>query len=262
MIRAMIFDLDGTLVQTEKLKALSYARAAVELCPVELSEEAVLAAFKDLVGLSRQEVAQGLIERFGLGDTARERMADFDVASPWQAFVGVRMRYYDAMLADPEMLRSNQWPHNVTLLHQARRLGCKTALATMSTREQALRVLDVLGLANEFDIVITRDDVEHGKPHREIYQRIAQELNVQPGECLVVEDSPAGVQAAVDAGAHVIAVTTPFTRGQLRGSDLLPAAHIVDDPDALPQAVAHMAAKHGLLRTPSNAGHVSEDSTL
>ncbi len=261
MIRAMIFDLDGTLVQTERLKALSYARAAVELCPDDLSEEAVLAVFKDLVGLSRQEVAQGLIERFGLGDTARERMADLDVASPWQAFIRVRMRYYDAMLADPEVLRSNQWPHNVTLLHQARRLGCRTALATMSTREQALRVLDVLGLADEFDIVMTRDDVEQSKPHPEIYEQIAHRLQAQPEECLVIEDSPAGVQAAVAAGMHVIAVTTPYTREQLRGADLLPATHIVDDPDALPQAVVHMAAKHGLRRTPPNAGHVSEDNT-
>lgn len=246
MIRAMIFDLDGTLVQTEKLKALSYARAAVELCPAELSEEAVLAAFKDLVGLSRQEVAQGLIERFGLGDTARERMADLDVASPWQAFVRVRMQYYDGMLTDPEVLRSNQWPHNVTLLHQARRLGCKTALATMSRREQALRVLDVLGFRDEFDIVMTRDEVEHGKPHPEIYEQVIQELKVQPDDCLVIEDSPAGVQAAMAAGAHVIAVTTTFTRERIHRSGLLPMTHVVDDPDTLPKAVMHMAIQHGL----------------
>ena len=57
MIKAMIFDLDGTLVQTERLKALSYARAAMELCPYSLSEADAVAAFKDFVGLSRHEVA-------------------------------------------------------------------------------------------------------------------------------------------------------------------------------------------------------------
>lgn len=66
MIRAMIFDLDGTLVQTEKLKALSYARAAVKLCPHELNEEEVVEAFKEVVGLSRREVASALVEKFGL----------------------------------------------------------------------------------------------------------------------------------------------------------------------------------------------------
>ncbi len=141
MIRAMIFDLDGTLVQTERLKALSYARAAVELCPDDLREGDVVEAFKEVVGLSRQEVALALVERFGLEEAARARMAEFGVSSPWQAFVQVRLRIYEEMLADPEVLRSNQWPHNVALLHEARRSGCKTALATMSRCDQAQRVL-------------------------------------------------------------------------------------------------------------------------
>ena len=80
MIKAMIFDLDGTLVQTERLKAISYARAAVELCPDDLSENDVVEAFKDVVGLSCREVATALVERFGLASKAKERMAEFGVA--------------------------------------------------------------------------------------------------------------------------------------------------------------------------------------
>ncbi|HEX9326086.1 MAG TPA: hypothetical protein VF915_06185 [Reyranella sp.] len=79
MIEAMIFDLDGTLVETEQLKALSYARAAVALSPATVAEAAMLEAFRDLVGLSRQEVATALLERFGLEDAARARMAEFGV---------------------------------------------------------------------------------------------------------------------------------------------------------------------------------------
>jgi len=94
MIRAVIFDLDGTLVQTERLKSLSYARAAVELCPRTITEEEVLEAFKDVVGLPRWEVAQSLVERFDLEEKARSRMAEFGVNTPWQAFVQVRLRYY------------------------------------------------------------------------------------------------------------------------------------------------------------------------
>ena len=74
MIRAMIFNLDGTLVQTERLKALSYARAAVELCPHELTEEEVIDAFKDVVGLPRWEVATALVKRFGLEAKVLGRM--------------------------------------------------------------------------------------------------------------------------------------------------------------------------------------------
>ena len=82
MIQAMIFDLDGTLVQTERLKAISYAQAAVELCPDALTEAQVIEAFKEVVGLSRQEVAATLMERFGLEDAARARMAEFGVNTP------------------------------------------------------------------------------------------------------------------------------------------------------------------------------------
>src|SRR5437763_3869787 len=152
MILVVIFDLDGTLVETEELKALSYARAAVELRP-ELSEAEVVEAFKEVVGLSRQEVATALLQRFELEKAARELMPEFGVSAPWQAYVQVRQRIYEAMLDDPDLLRKQQWPHNIALLHESRRQGSRIALATMSYCKQMRRVLDVLGLADAFDFV-------------------------------------------------------------------------------------------------------------
>ena len=63
MIKAVLFDPDGIPVQTERLKAISYARAAFELCPYTLSEPDPVETFEKSVGLPRREVAQGLIER-------------------------------------------------------------------------------------------------------------------------------------------------------------------------------------------------------
>jgi beta-phosphoglucomutase len=243
MIRAMIFDLDGTLVQTERLKALSYARATVELCPYTLSEAEAVEAFKDVVGLPRREVAQALVERFDLEEKGRSRMAEFGVSTPWQAFVQVRLRFYQEMLADPEVLRANQWPHNVALLDEARRSGCKTALATMSRCTQARYILDVLGLTEAFDFVATRDDVERGKPSPEIYQLVGRELAQATAECLVIEDSPSGVKAALAAGMWCIAVTTPFTRQRIHAEGLLDEHWIVDDPTTLTSIVQRMVAE-------------------
>ena len=147
------------------------------------------------------------------------------------------------MLADPEVLRSNQWPHNVALLRMAQQTGCQTALATMSRCEQARRVLEVLELADEFDFVATRDDVEHGKPDPEVYQLVARELAVLPAECLVIEDSPSGVKAALAAEMWCIAVTTPFTRQRIHAGQLLDERWIVDDPTTLMAVVGQMVAE-------------------
>lgn len=240
MIEAMLFDLDGTLVKTERLKALSYATAVAELCPDPPPEEEVLEAFTEVVGLSRREVAQSLLGRFALRSAAERRMRDFDVHTPWQAFVQVRLRIYENMLADPQLLRDNQWPHNVALLAAARREGCKTGLATMSYRAQVRRVLEILDLSDAFDFVASRDDVEHAKPDPEIYLLLSRQLEVDPDRCLVIEDSPSGVKAALQAGMHVVGVSTPLTRANLHGSGLLPAERIVDDPRTLMEVITQV----------------------
>jgi len=240
VVKAMIFDLDGTLVQTEKLKALSYARAAVELCPSEIDESEVIEAFKDVVGLSRREVAAALVERFDLSETAAKLMDDFGVSTPWQAFVQVRLNIYKKMLADPSVIKQNQWSHTMDLLARARENNCKVGLATMSYCQQASRVLDILELGDTFDYVATRDDVENGKPDPEIYLLVAAELRVDPGDCLVIEDSPTGVQAALNAGMLVVAISTPFTKKGLHAGGMLPDGHIVDSPSELLKIVDHV----------------------
>ncbi|MDF1554977.1 MAG: HAD family phosphatase [Deferrisomatales bacterium] len=242
MIRAMLFDLDGTLVQTERLKAVSYARAVRELSADGPPEEEILEAYKDLVGLSRRDVAVGLLERFGLEEAARRRMGEFGVMAPWQALVQVRLPIYEQMLADPVLLRRGVWPHNMALLRQARKTCAKVGLATMSGCHQALRVLEVLDLRGLFDFVATADDVEHGKPDPAIYHLLAAELAVEPAQCLVIEDSPSGVRAALAAGTACVAVPTPFTRRSMHASNVLAEQWIVDDPETLPDVVRRRIA--------------------
>lgn len=229
-ISAFVFDLDGTLVQTEKLKALSYAKATVELCPYTVTEDQVIEAFKDYVGLSREDVAQGLIERFRLVEKIAPRMEAMGAATPWEVFVQVRLRYYDEIIAHPQTLRGNLWPHNVDLLKLAKERACATALATMSHREQVEKVLDILALRDQFHCVATRDDVQKGKPDPEIYVTVARWLNLPPEQILVIEDSPNGVRAAMAAGMNVLAVSTPFTREQLHQLDILDPRFIIDEP--------------------------------
>jgi beta-phosphoglucomutase len=243
VIRAMIFDLDGTLVQTEWLKALSYARAVIELCPYKISEGEVIEAFKEVVGRPRQEVATALMERFGLEEAARTRTSEFGVSAPWQAFVQVRLSFFEQMMADREVLRANQWPHNVALLEEARRTGCKTALVTMSNCARTRHILDALDLADAFDFVASLDDVEHGKPNPEIYQLVSRELDIPPAECLVIEDSPSGIKAVLAAGMWLIVLATPMTRKGIHALQPLDDRWIVDDPTELMAVVRQMIAE-------------------
>src|SRR3712207_5949268 len=140
------------------------------------------------------------MRRFGLEGAARTRMAEFGVDTPWQAYVQIRLGIYEALVADTELVVARSYPHNVASLRDVGREGYPTALATRSHREQAGRVLGLLGLADEFDVVVTRDDVEHGKPDPEMHLLAARELGVGPEECLAIEDSPAGAKAALAAG--------------------------------------------------------------
>ncbi len=237
----MIFDLDGTLVQTEKLKALSYAKAATALRP-ELNETYVIEAFKEVVGLSRHEVAQKLMARFDLETAARTHMDAFSVETPWQAYIQIRLRIYNDLLVDPEVIARNQWPHNVELLKRAAESCTKVGLATMSFCSQVQRVLQILKLDDVFDFVASRDDVENGKPDPEIYLLVADQLGITPSECLVIEDSPTGVKAALAAGMACIAVSTPFTKQSLHAAGIIDDRFIVDDPDTLLAVVEQMMA--------------------
>ena len=233
MIKALIFDLDGTLVQTEVLKAKSYAKAAVELNP-SLTEEEVIEGFKDFVGLSRKEVAKGLLNRFDLGEAASARMKEFDVAKPWQAFVDIRMETYFKMISDPGILKEHLCSYSLGLLKWAKKEGYPTGLGTMSHRREAYRVLEVLNIRSEFDVISTIQDVEHGKPDPEIYNLLAEELRISHSEALAIEDSSSGIKAALAAHISCIAVPSDFTRVGVHKLPADDSLRIVDNlPDLL-----------------------------
>ncbi|HKH77720.1 MAG TPA: hypothetical protein VKA51_12245, partial [Rubrobacteraceae bacterium] len=126
MISAAMFDLDGTLVETEELKAISHARTVHALSPGVSQEEVAAAYTSDLVGRSRQEVAMALVERFGLEEAARARMADLGETEPWRVLVRLRHGIYDEILADAELLLGQRYQHNIDLLLQMRREGYPT----------------------------------------------------------------------------------------------------------------------------------------
>jgi beta-phosphoglucomutase len=223
VIRAIIFDLDGTLVQTEALKAISYAKAARQLEP-ELKEDDVIARYDDMIGRSRNEVAEALVERFGLNVT-------------WQQLIDVRMKIYDDMLADPATLKKQEYPYATALLRKVKGMGYPTGLCTMSYPPETAVVLKTLDIGQYLDVVVTRDQVSKPKPDPEIYHLALSKLNVQPADCLVIEDSEPGVASAIAAGTRCVVIPSDLTRERVLAHAPFKGEVIVDNPADLDRTV-------------------------
>ena len=228
MIKAVIFDLDGTLVRTEELKALSYFQGATDV-KNDVTEESVTTAYKQVVGLSREEVSRHLVRVLDLEGPARAQMHSLQVDEPWKVLGLKHLANYERMIETPGLLEKYKCPYNTAFLEFVKREGFRVGLATLSHRPETYRILDILRLRALFDVIATREDVEKGKPDPGIYLFVAARLGVTPPECLVIEDSVNGIRSALAAGMGCVAVTSSFTRPSVHESGLLEKQWIVDD---------------------------------
>lgn len=233
MIKAIIFDLDGTLVQTEIVKAHSYAKAVVELANNGITEEEVIQNFKNYVGLSRTEVTKNLVKDY----RKKINIHSDNVEDIEDALIEKRLDIYNNMLEDPQILPRYCCKMTIGFLHSAFEDGYLTGLATMSHCIQVERVLQIMNIKDKFKFVITRDEIENAKPHPEIYLRMKNKLQVEPEECIVIEDSVAGIKAGLSANMNVFAVTNSITRDSVYKSKLLDKKFVIDNPAELKKRI-------------------------
>ena len=184
------------------------------------------------------------MNKLGLEADLRPLTAEYSASETWEVLGSMRRAIYDEMVADPQAVRDNQWPHTVGLLRIAKENHCRTGLATLSARKEALHFVSALGLEDSLDIVLAREDVKNGKPDPEIYLLAANKLEVQPQDCIVIEDSANGVRAGVAAGMNVVAFATPFTRASLHSTQVVDHKWIVHDPEQLLDTVQERIAEH------------------
>ena len=243
-MKAVLFDLDGTLVQSEKLKALSYATAVQRLRGLDAPDPRAVDAYREIVGSARDVASKHVMEAVDLEEELRPLMAEHGATEPEQVLTALRVAIYTEMVADPAVIRANEWPHTTGLLRVAKETFCATGLATMSQRKEALYVLRTLDLEQYLDVILSREDVRNPKPDPEIYLLAASRLDVPAAECLVLEDSVMGVRAGVDAGMSVIAIATPFTECSLYRELPVPEEWGVRESDRLPDVVRRRIEEH------------------
>ena len=104
--------------------------------------------------------------------------------------------------------------------------------------------MTIMGSYEKFSLVLTRDDVDEGKPDPEIYLLAAERLGLRTDECLVIEDSVNGIKAAQNAGIPVFAVTNDVTRQSVHDCRLLEPEFIVDDLNELNDRVGQFIVKN------------------
>jgi beta-phosphoglucomutase-like phosphatase (HAD superfamily) len=230
MIKAIIFDLDGVLVQTEKLKSLAYSKAVQRIRGLREPDFRASDAYQEVIGASREITSTFVMNKLELENDLRPLMTKINVSRPVDALTAIRYEIYYDMVGDPQVIRDNRWPHAIYVLKIAKENSCKTGLATLSKRKDVEHVIEALRIKDMLDVIVTAEDVSKGKPDSEIYLVVAKKLGLDPTECLVLEDSVNGIKSALSAGVNVVAIATPFTKTSILSSHIIESKWIVKEP--------------------------------
>lgn len=185
MKKAVIFDMDGLMIDSERVTYNEYVKKLAQLGHHDFTEE----LYRNCLGKNKQGICQVFIDHYG---------QDFPMTEVWDdvhVWIDESLRQYvpkkKGLVELLEYLKANNY---------------KTIVATSSGRARVDEILKNADLTKYFDDTICGDEVTHGKPHPEIFLTACQKLDVKPEEALVLEDSEAGILAAYDGRIDVICV--------------------------------------------------------
>lgn len=211
VLRAIIFDCDGVLVDSEPLH---------------------FAAFKKSLGAEGDSLSEEMYkERYlALDDRGAFQKIFEDKGTPLEParladLMDAKMKIYDELVRTEGLLPYPAVPEFIMAVAQRYPL----AVASGSRRHELELALETAGIRPHFEAVISADDVENGKPHPESYLKALDALNrtgqrptaIRPEECVVIEDSKQGITSAHAAGMKCIAVATSFPSFELAVADLV-----------------------------------------
>lgn len=190
MIKAVIFDVDGLMIDSER-----FHFDVLGLLLAKYGKEPSEAWFEPMIGMDNIEGAEFVIQEAHLPLTP-------------EAYIQEK---YDIMLKLlPEVSKPN--PGLLDLLQDLISAGLKLGVASNSFAVYVKIALEALGVIDDFHCILSADDVEKAKPAPDMYLLAANCLDVAPEDCLVLEDSPHGMMAALAAGMACAVVPNPHLK--------------------------------------------------
>ena len=202
MIRTVLFDLDGTIMDTNELIIGTFLHVLKDIVPPTFTREHIIPS---------------------MGQTLEQQLREFskldDVSHLIQAYRKYNLQHHDAMV--------KPFPYVEEVLQQLYNANIQLGVVTTKARLTTERALNMFHLYNNFGVVVTVDDVTHAKPHPEPVYTAMDALGANPSTTLMVGDSPADIVAANAAGAVSCAVAW-----SLKGEQVLQQynpRHIIHD---------------------------------
>lgn len=192
----VIFDMDGVLIDSADAHFESWRRLGEELGTTVTRKQ-----FEETFGRQNRDI---IPIRFGVTDESRIAM----LADRKEEL------YRDRVRSDPPIVDGA-----AKLVRGLDEGGAGLAVGSSGPRENIELILQLTGLAGYFDVIVSSDDVTRGKPDPQVFSMACDRLGLSPGECVVIEDAPAGVQAAKRAGCGCIGVMMHHDRRALRSAD-------------------------------------------
>lgn len=213
ILSAVIFDLDGTILEDEDEYGKAFNKVLKSLGVDSKTD------YPQEKGIGVKENWEKFIKKYNIKtDKTVERLTK-ETQDAYIKEIGeitVRPGFDDFI----DNLRGSQ---------------VQIALATSNTWEVTDKILDILGLQDSFDIITSGDEVVYNKPDPDIFTVTADKLGVERYECLVIEDAPAGVEAARRAGMKVVAISSGDNLESLSKADLTVEGFSEITPQAIDQ---------------------------
>lgn len=203
--RAILFDMDGVLIDSERLMA-KVGVVTLRAFGVEAKET----DFAEFVGTGEDSYIGGVSRKYGV---------PYDPVMKKHLYAN-----YGELVQAADIVPKNAQK----VLRTLKELGLQLAVCSSADREKVACNLAALGVEEDFfTAVVTGSEIEHLKPAPDIYLRGAALVGVQPEQCLVVEDAPSGIRAAHAGGMRAVGITSSFPRQLLR--EQVAPEYLIDD---------------------------------